>query len=169
MMFGPATFAGEYLIQPGDVLRVSVWREPDLQQELLVRPDGGVNLPLAGAMQAAGRTVDALREEVATRIEPYITDPVVTVQVLRAEGNMIYVLGKVNRSGAYAMNRPLDVMQALALAGGLAVFALEDEISVLRRTESGQQALPFKFAEVERGRHLEQNIVLEPGDVIVVP
>ncbi|MBM3573544.1 MAG: polysaccharide export protein, partial [Alphaproteobacteria bacterium] len=112
--------AESYLIQPGDTLRVLVWKEEDLQQELLVRPDGGFSFPLAGDLVAAGRTAADVQADIAKRIAEFIPDPVVTVQVHGIDGNAIYVLGKVNRPGTYVMQRPLDVAQALALAGGLA-------------------------------------------------
>ncbi len=164
-----ANDSNAYVIQPGDVLRVSVWKEQDLQQDLLVRPDGGFSFPLVGDAIAGGRTVGVVQQEIVSRIEEYIPDPVVTVQVLQTDGNTIYVLGKVNRPGAYVMARPLDVMQALALAGGMAVFAEENNISVLRRTLDGQSALAFDFGDVQYGKNLEQNIMLQPGDVVVVP
>lgn len=164
-----ATEGGSYRIQPGDALRVSVWKETDLQQDLLVRPDGGFSFPLAGDLAAAGHTVAEIQHELVARIEEYIPDPVVTVQVLQTEGNTIYVLGKVQRPGAYVMNRPLDVTQALALAGGLAVFADEKEISILRRGDGAQSVLKFNYSDIAYGRSLEQNVTLHPGDVVLVP
>jgi polysaccharide export outer membrane protein len=161
--------SGGYVIQPGDVLRISVWKEPDLQQDLLVRPDGGVSFPLAGDIVAAGTTVADVQQQIVSRIEEFIPEPVITVQVLQTDGNTIYVLGKVNRPGAYVMSRPLDVMQALALAGGLAVFAVEDKISILRHGGGGQTFLPFNYEKVQYGQELGQNISLQPGDVVVVP
>ena len=160
---------GGYVIQPGDVLRISVWKEPDLQQDLLVRPDGGVSFPLAGDIVAAGSTVADVRQQIVSRIEEFIPEPVITVQVLQTDGNTIYVLGKVNRPGAYVMSRPLDVMQALALAGGLAVFAAEDKISILRHGAGGQTFTPFNYEKAQYGQELGQNISLQPGDVVVVP
>lgn len=160
---------GSYIIQPGDVLRVSVWKEEDLQQDLLVRPDGRFSFPLAGELVAGGRTVGDLQGDLVSRIDEYIPDPVVTVQVLQTEGNTIYVLGKVNRPGAYVMSRPLDVMQALALAAGLAVFAEENDISILRRSGGASEAISFRYGDVQYGRDLGQNILLQPGDVVVVP
>lgn len=158
-----------YVIQPGDVLRISVWKEQDLQQELLVRPDGGISFPLAGELLAGGRTVGEVQADIVARIEEYIPDPVVTVHVQLIDGNTIYVLGKVNRPGAYVMQRPLDVMQALALAGGLATFAEENGISILRRAGGTQSATAFRYGDVQHGRELGQNILLMPGDVVVVP
>lgn len=165
---GEAPEAG-YLIQPGDVLRGSVWKEEDLQLDLLVRPDGRISFPLAGDIMAGGRTVADVQSDLVKRIEQYIPDPVVTVQVLATDGNSIYVLGKVNRPGAYIMGRPMDVTQALALAGGMATFAAENKISILRRTQGVQSALSFNYGDVQYGRALEQNILLQPGDVVVVP
>ena len=161
--------AGSYAVQAGDVLRISVWKEVDLQQELLVRPDGGLSFPLVGDVTAAGRTVVEIQSDIVARIEEYIPDPVVTVQVLQIEGHKIYVLGKVNRPGEFTMAKPLDVTQALAIAGGLATFANASDISILRRSGGGQQAISFDYSEVENGRGLEQNILLEAGDVVVVP
>jgi polysaccharide biosynthesis/export protein len=158
-----------YVIQPGDVLRVSVWKEEDLQQELLVRPDGGISFPLAGELVAGGRTVSDVQADLVSRIEEFIPDPVVTVQVHMIEGNTIYVLGKVNRPGAYVMQRALDVTQALALAGGLATFAAENDISILRRAGETQTAIAFRYGDVQHGRDLGQNVLLMPGDVVVVP
>ena len=158
-----------YLIQPGDVLIVSVWKETDLQQDVLVRPDGGLSFPLVGDIVARGRTVAELTEEVESRIEKYIPDPVVTVSVRQIQGNAIYVIGQVNRPGQYVMNRYVDVVQALSMAGGTTPFAKLNSVRILRRTEGKQSAIPFRYGDVEDGENLEQNIILQPGDVIVVP
>ena len=125
--------------------------------------------PLAGDIVAAGTTIGDVQQQIVQRIEQYIPEPVITVQVLKTDGHTIYVLGKVNRPGAYVMSRPLDVMQALALAGGLAVFAVEDKISILRGGSAGQTALAFDYEQVQYGQQLGQNVRLQPGDVVVVP
>ena len=164
-----ATGGGGYLIQPGDVLAVVVWKEEDLKQEVLVRPDGGISFPLAGDIDAAGHTVQEVKQTIVDRIKEFIPDPVVTVLVQKTEGNAIYVLGKVMRSGAFVMQRPMDVTQALAMAGGLATFADENGISILRRAGGSQSALPFRYGDVQKGKSLDQNIMLQPGDVVVVP
>ncbi len=161
--------SGGYLIQPGDVLAVVVWKEEDLKQEVLVRPDGGISFPLAGDIEAAGHTVEAVKQTIVDRIKEFIPDPVVTVLVQKTEGNAIYVLGKVMRAGAFVMQRPMDVTQALAMAGGLATFADENGISILRRTGGSQSALEFRYGDVQKGKSLDQNIMLQPGDVVVVP
>lgn len=158
-----------YLIQPGDVLQISVWHEPDLQLELMVRPDGGVSGPLLGEVQASGKPVAELRTEVTEKFRRFIPDAEVTVAVKQATGNKVYVIGKVNRPGEFVLNRQVDVMQALAIAGGTTPFAEVNDILVLRRIEGQQSAIPFRYSQVESGRHLEQNIELQSGDVVVVP
>jgi polysaccharide export outer membrane protein len=158
-----------YRIQPGDILIVSVWKEADLQSEVLVRPDGGVSFPLVGDLPTAGRSVEEMRRLIDERLRKFIPDPVVTISVKHIGGNRIYVLGKVNRPGEFAFNRPIDVMQALSLAGGATSFAALDEIQILRREQGRLSALRFRYSEVERGRSLEQNVLLKSGDTVVVP
>lgn len=158
-----------YLIKAGDTLLVSVWKEADLQQEVLVRPDGGFSFPLAGDISAAGRTVDDIANLLTQRLERYIPDTVVTVAVTAINGNKIYVIGQVNNPGAFVMNPRVDVMQALSMAGGATPFAELNDIIILRRSARGQTALEFRYGDVERGRNLQQNIMLQSGDVVVVP
>jgi polysaccharide export outer membrane protein len=158
-----------YRIQAGDVLTISVWKEKDLQVEVLVRPDGGMSFPLAGEQRASGRTVDELRQSIDQSLRKYIPDPVVTVAVRAIGGNRIYVLGKVARPGEFVLSHPLDVMQSLSLAGGATPFAALNDILILRRDANGQVAIPFRYEDVERGRRLEQNILLKSGDTVVVP
>ncbi|MFT4584201.1 MAG: polysaccharide export outer membrane protein [Gammaproteobacteria bacterium] len=160
---------GDYLIQASDILFVSVWKEEDLQAEVLVRPDGKFSFPLTGDIAAASHTIENVRATVATKIEQYIPDPVVTVTLRQSLGNRIFVLGKVNRPGDFPLSNDLDVMQALALGGGLATFADANEISILRREGGAQKAIGFNYQDVEYGNMLEQNILLEPGDIVVVP
>lgn len=158
-----------YVVQPGDVLQISVWREPDLQTEVLVRPDGGLTFPLVGEVTAAGRTIGQLQADIAARIVDYVPEAVVTVAVKMAQGHKIYVVGQVQRPGEYITNREVDVVQALSMAGGTTAFAAVNKIKVLRRANGGQTTIPFRYADIEKGRNLEQNIVLQSGDVVVVP
>jgi polysaccharide biosynthesis/export protein len=158
-----------YKLQPGDVLLVVVWKETDLQSEVLIRPDGGISFALAGDVQAAGRTTDELRAELESRVRKLVPDAVVTVQVKAASGNRVFVIGKVNRPGDFALIRPIDVMQALSLAGGATPFADTNGIRVLHRDGPRQTAVRFRYSDVARGRHLEQNILLQSGDTVVVP
>jgi polysaccharide export outer membrane protein len=156
-------------VQPSDVLQVSVWRDPELTQQVIVRPDGAFSFPLAGEINAVGKTVEELRRELVERLGRYIPDVVVTVAVLEIKGNKIYVIGQVNQPGEFIVNPRVDVMQALSLAGGTTAFASPSEIFVLRRDNGQQRRLPFNFDAVLRGRDLEQNVLLRTGDVVVVP
>jgi polysaccharide biosynthesis/export protein len=158
-----------YLVQPGDTLRVSVWREQDLQGEILVRPDGGLSFPLAGEIEAAGHTVEEIRKVLQTRLTKYIPEPVVTVEVKKAEGSRIFVVGKVNRPGDFPLFRPIDVMQALSLAGGATPYADVNGIRILRRDGAHQEIFHFRYDDVRRGKDLSQNILLHSGDTVVVP
>lgn len=159
-----------YRINPGDVLQVSVWKEPDLQREVLVNPDGHLAFPLAGDILAEGKTVEQLRLELTEKLSRFIPDVVVTVAALQLNGNKVYVLGQVTRPGEFVMNRATDVMQALGIAGGPSAFADLDKIRILRRGDQGSQiAIPFKYSDVQKGTKLEQNIVLRAGDTVVVP
>ena len=107
-----------YVVQPSDVLHISVWREEDLNQEVLVRPDGGFSFPLAGDIDARGKTVEALRAEIVDRLSHFIPELVVTVSVIQINGNKIYVIGQVNRPGEFIVNPQVDVMQALSMKVG---------------------------------------------------
>ena len=159
-----------YTVKPGDVLSIAVWKEPDLQGPVLVRPDGSFSFPLAGQIDARGRTVAELQQTVTDRLKKFISDPVVTVSISEVKGNKVYVLGQVNKPGEFIVNPRVDVMQALSMAGGTTAFASLGEIMILRRLETGQQqSLPFRYADVARGRNLQQNIMLQAGDVVVVP
>lgn len=158
-----------YSVKPGDQLNVSVWGEEDLNRDVLIRPDGGFSFPLAGDMSAAGKTVEQIRVELSERLARYIPNLVATVSVTTINGNRIYVIGQVNDPGTFIMNPSLDVMQALSLAKGTTPFAKVDEIRILRRTDEGQVVLPFSFTDVSKGRNLDQNVVLQSGDVVVVP
>ncbi|MBN1237418.1 MAG: polysaccharide biosynthesis/export family protein [Gammaproteobacteria bacterium] len=158
-----------YQVQPGDVLHVQVWREEGLDQEVLVRPDGGFSFPLAGDISAVGRTVEELQAEITSRLERLIPGLVVTVSVREINGNKVYVLGQVNNPGEFVMNPRIDVVQALSIAGGTTAFAATNDIFVLRRENGRQVALPFQLNDIVRQRNLEQNILLESGDVVVVP
>lgn len=165
---------GDYQIGPEDLLEVSVWKEKDLQREVLVRPDGWLTFPLVGNIRAKGRTALDVQEEITHRLRKYIPDPVVTVSIKKVAGYKIYVIGKVNKPGEYVVGRYVDVLQALTLAGGLTPFAAEGDIRVLRKQEAEdgtvkETVIPFDYADVKKGRGLQQNIFLKSGDVVVVP
>lgn len=159
----------EYQIQPGDFLEISVWREDDLNKDILIRPDGAFSFPLAGEINVLGKTAEQVREELTEKLEKYIPEPEVNVALTQIVGNKVYVIGKVANPGAFILSHNLDVMQALSVAGGTTTFAGLNKIKILRREGEKQTAIPFHYAEVEKGQNLEQNIILEQGDVVVVP
>lgn len=159
----------QYVIGPGDVLSISVWKEEGMQLEVLVRPDGGITYPLAGEIQAGGLTTKALSDELVSKLKKYIPQPSVTVSVLKSVSNKIYVIGKVNRPGEFTATGYMDVLQALTMAGGLTPYADSDEIKIIRRTESGNMMKLFDYDEVVSGERLDMNIILKAGDTVVVP
>jgi polysaccharide export outer membrane protein len=158
-----------YKLQPGDLLQVVVWKETDLQSEVLIRPDGGISFALAGDMQAAGLTTDELRAELETRVRKLVPGGVVTVSVKAPNGNRVFVIGKVNRPGDFPLLRPIDVMQAISMAGGVTPFASTNSIRVLHRDGVHLNSVRFRYNDVTKGRHLEQNILLQSGDTVIVP
>jgi polysaccharide biosynthesis/export protein len=161
--------AAAYVVNPGDVLTIQVWKEPDLQTDVIVRPDSGITFPLVGDMSVRDMSVAQIQSEIAQRIKKYIPDPVVTVAAKRLSGSRIYVIGKVRNPGFFPMDQYVDVMQALSLAGGLTPYASTGSIKILRRDSDKQIVLKFDYSDVEKGKHLDQNMILKSGDVVVVP
>ena len=164
-----STASSGYRLGAEDLIEISVWREDALKREVLVRPDGGISYPLIGDVQAAGKTVDELRAEITKRLEKFVPDAAVSVTVLKAGSQKIYVLGKVTKPGEFPVGRNVDVLQALSMAGGLTQFADQNGIRIMRREGDRQTVLPFEYGRVVRGENLQQNILLRAGDVVVVP
>jgi polysaccharide export outer membrane protein len=161
--------ADKYLINPGDILDISVWNEETLKREVRVLPDGSIGFPLAGTVLAAGRTVEDLRKELTKKLTEYIAEPVVNVAVKAAEGYVVYVTGQVKTPGKFLMNEPMTVMQVLGLAGGFSQFAAKDDIVIIRKNSKGSESLKFEYSDLEEGKELQNNHLLKSGDVIVVP
>ncbi len=158
-----------YALNPGDVLEVSVWKEEGMQRDVQVLPDGKISFPLAGHIQAAGKSAEQVEKILAQRLTRYFPDPVITVTVKSVGGYTIFVIGQVPRSGRLPLNAPTDVLQALSLAGGFTPFADKEDVKILRREGGKQSILPFNYSDVENGRELGSNILLRSGDVVVVP
>ncbi len=170
MLFtGTARAAERYLLNAGDVLNISVWNEEALQKQVIVLPDGMISFPLAGELEAQGKTVSELQTALKQNLTEYLADPVVTVSVTSVSGNTIHILGKVTNPGIFVMNQPIDAIQALSLAGGLSPYAKENDIIVLRRSGEKQQVLSVRYAAIKKGQDLITNIMLKSGDVIVIP
>lgn len=159
----------EYRIGPEDVLHISVWKDEDLDREVLVRPDGGISFPLVGDIQVSGRTPLEVQDEIRSRLARYVPDAEVTVSVEKISGYTIFVLGEVNEPGQHTLGRYVDVVQALTLAGGTTPYAAESKIRVLRRQDGQEVVFSVNFNDIKRGRKLQQNIILQSGDVVVVP
>lgn len=159
----------EYQLQPGDVLFISVWLEEDLQRVTLIRPDGGISFPLAGDLPAAGLTVNEVSNRIQDKLAKFIPDAQVTVTLQEINGNIVYVLGNVNRPGALGYNKQIDVLQALSLAGGTNSFASLSNIQILRRTNGTLNSIPFNYNDLMKGKNLKQNMLLNSGDTVVVP
>ena len=157
-----------YVLSPGDVVFVSVWREEQLQRELVVLPDGTISFPLAGRVEVARKTTEEVEQILAMRLKKYIPDAAVSVSVVAASGYRVYVVGAVNKPGEFQVPRRITVMQALSLAGGLTPFAGEDSIRIIRRDHDRTVAIPFAYSDVKRGRNIETDIELKSGDTVVV-
>ena len=158
-----------YRLGAEDTLLVSVWKDEQLTREVVVRPDGMFSFPLVGDIQAEERTVEDIRGDLVRRLTKYIPNPNVSVAVTKVISYKVYIIGRVNKPGEYVIGHYTDVLQALSLAGGLTPFAAENEIKVMRRVRGEQYAIPFRYGDVRKGRDLEQNIILQRGDVVMVP
>jgi len=158
----------EYTIEAGDVLQVFVWKEPELTRDVSVRLDGKITVPLIGDIQASGRTPSQLASEVEAALKRYIASPQVTLGVLETKNALFYVLGQVTSPGAYPLTGRVTVLQGLALAGGFREFAKTDDIVVIRQRRGGEQVQAVNYDELKNGKNLDQNVVLRPGDTIVV-
>ena len=167
----PAVVSTErgYRIGPGDVLDISVWKDDALTRSCVVRPDGFISFPLIGDFPAAGMTVSELRSEMEGKLKRFVPDVVLLIDVKQINSMIIYVIGKVNAPGRFTLTADVHVLQALATAGGLNPFAKGGKIKIFRPGKNETTIFPFDYDEVVNGKHLEQDIYLERGDVVVVP
>jgi polysaccharide export outer membrane protein len=166
----PATEDPSYVIGEQDMLDINVWKEPELSRVVPVRPDGKISLPLINDVQAAGLTPMQLATVITEKLRgKFVKEPQVTVVVTAINSQRIYLVGEINRAGAYPMLPNMTVLQALANAGGFSQFANLKNIYVLRNEDGKQVRYPFNYKEVIKGQKSEQNIILKPGDTIVVP
>jgi polysaccharide export outer membrane protein len=153
-----------------DVLAINVWKEPEISRSVPVRSDGKISLPMAGEIQAAGRTPLKLEQDIAAKLKDYISQPEVSVIVQQINSQKFNILGQVTRPGSYPLTNSPTVLDAIALAGGFRDFAKQKAIYVLRQNADGSQTrIPFNYKEVVKGQNPAQNIKLQPRDTIVVP
>ena len=159
-----------FIIGPEDVLAVNVWKEPEISRSVPVRSDGKISLPLVGEVQAGGQTPRQLEQEIAKKLQSYISEPDVTVIVQEIRSQKFNILGMVAKPGSYPLTHSTTVLDAIALGGGFRDFAKQKSIYVLRSNSDGTQArLPFNYKDVIKGKNPEQNIKLQPGDTVYVP
>ncbi len=162
---GAAVDPRSYKIGPEDILLLRIWREPDLSGLVSVRPDGKINLLLVGEIEATDVTPVELEARITKAYEKVLKNPLVTLQVQRVESKRYLLSGEVNKVGAFPLVRPITVLEAITVAGGLREFANGKKIVIIR----GPERLKFNYNEVIKGKKLEQNIPLQPGDHIIVP
>lgn len=165
----PPRIEAGYRIGAQDVLRIDVWKEPDLTRQVSVRPDGQISLPLLDDVQAAGLTPLELRNALREGLKEYITDPQVTVTVSEINSRRIFVTGEVTRSGTFPLLPNMTVLQALSSCGGFTQFANTKKIYLLRMDGAKQVKIPVNYKDLVKGRKPEINILLQDGDTIVVP
>ncbi|MFH2044507.1 MAG: polysaccharide biosynthesis/export family protein [Pseudomonadota bacterium] len=161
--------SGSYIIGPGDVLSISVWKDEALTSVPTVLPDGFISFPLIGNMQAAGKTVTELKAEIEGKLVRYVPDIVLFLEVRQANSMIVYVIGRVNNPGRISLNANINVLQALSTAGGLNVFAKNNKIKIFREENGKTRIFPFEYDKIVKGENLEQNIRLKKGDIVVVP
>jgi len=160
----------EFVIGSEDVLAINVWKEPEVSRAVVVRSDGKISLPLLGDIQAAGKTPKQLEAEIAKGLASYISDPEVTVIVQTTNSKKYSILGRIARAGSFPLTAPTTILDAVAAAGGFQDFAKKKKVYVLRTGPDGrEQRIPFNYVEVIKGKHPEQNILLQARDIIIVP
>jgi polysaccharide export outer membrane protein len=159
----------EYVIGPEDVLGINFWRDADMTGDVTVRPDGRITLPLLGDISAAGLTPYALKEAIQKTAAKLLEDPTVTVIVRQINSRKVFITGEVDTPGSYPLVGPRTVMQLIAVAGGLTEYADKKNISIMRVEGSTTRSFKLNYDDVSKGKKLEQNILLKPGDTVVVP
>jgi len=159
----------DYVIGPEDVLTIIFWREKDLSNDVMVRPDGKISLPLINEVMAAGLTPEQLRQKLSEQAQRFVEDPNVTVVVKTINSRRVFVIGEVMKPGPYSLMAPTTVLQLISMTGGLQEYADSKNITIMR-TENGKPVTyRFNYKDVVRQRNLKQNIELKPGDTVVVP
>ena len=158
-----------YIIGEQDVLSIDVWKEKDISQTVVVRPDGKITIPLVDEVYVVGLTPVQLQSLLEDKLKPFLTVPQVTVIVKEISSRKVYLMGQVGRTGPFLINSTTTVLQLIAQAGGLRDFAKRKKIYIMRTDNGKTEQFRFNYDDVIKGKHLEQNITLRPGDTIVVP
>jgi polysaccharide biosynthesis/export protein len=160
--------AGDYRIGVGDVLNIQVWKEVDLTRSVPVRPDGKISFPLLDDLQAAGLTPLELKLVLTDRLKQYLSEPRVTVLVEEVNSYKVYMMGQVVTQGALILKNKTDLLQVIALAGGFTPFAKKKEIIIIRNNGKNGARITVNYEKILSGKSPEQNLILEPGDTVVV-
>jgi polysaccharide export outer membrane protein len=165
----PVSSTQDYLIGPGDVLEISVWNNEALTKLVTVLPDGKIHFPLIGEVVVGGKTLTDLEKELKEKIGKYVTDTDLLVMVQQTGSFVIYVIGEVNRPGRFNLNTNINVLQALAMAGGFTEWAKKNKIKIFRETEDKTEVLKFSYDDIVKEKNINSNIKLKRGDTIFVP
>lgn len=166
----PVQIASSYVVGEADVLRINVWKQPELSQpSVVVRPDGMVSVPLVGEIKVSGMTPVQIEATLVTDLKQYVNEPRVTVTVAEIGSKLVYVTGEIQHPGAYPLVGPVDVLQIIAKAGGVTPYAHRRSVFVLRQINGKKEKLPVNYSQIFHGKNPEKNINLQPGDTVVVP
>jgi polysaccharide biosynthesis/export protein len=158
----------EYRIGLGDQLLISVWKEPDMSMSVVVRSDGMITLPLLNDVRVVGLKPNELQQQLTEKLKPFVSDPQVTI-IVQGSRRKVYLVGKVNKQGEFVLDGEETVLELLANAGGITPFAKADSIYVLRRENGKQVRIPFQYKKALKGKSKYEDVILKPGDVVVVP
>ena len=159
----------EYVVGLGDQLQIMVWKEPDLTQTMSVRIDGRISLPLVGDVEAAGKTIRDLKKILEEKYAAVIAEPAVSVMLAQSRSWRYYIIGKVSKPGEYPIDFPITVLQAIARSGGFLEWAKTEKISIVRHEDGRETIAPFNYEALVNGQNLSQNVLVKPGDTIIIP
>lgn len=158
-----------YILGPGDILGIEVWKDESLTRAVVILPDGKISYPLIGELMAGGKTIFQLKKEIEQKLVKYVSSPTINIEVKQPSSMYIYVLGKVNSPGRFLMTSNINVLQGIATSGGLNPFAKKNDIKIYRQENDKTNIFEFEYDDVTDGQNLQQNILLKRGDVIIVP
>jgi polysaccharide export outer membrane protein len=165
----PVDVPADYVVGPEDVLGINFWKDTEMTGDVTVRPDGKITIPLLGDIEASGLSPTQLSDRILAVAKKQIQDPTITVVVRTINSRKVYITGQVANPGAFPLTGPRTVMQLIALAGGLTEYADKKNITITRMEQGKPASLKFNYNDVAKGKNLAQNIVLKPGDTVVVP
>jgi polysaccharide biosynthesis/export protein len=158
-----------YLISANDVLNIFVWKEADFTRDVTVMPDGRITFPLIGEIEAQGKTVTGLKNEITEKLKAFISSPEVTVMIKTTQARHVYTIGKIGKPGPYQLEPSMTILQVLSTAGGFTEWADTKNVLIVRRKDNKEVMYRFNYPDFTSGKDLVQNIVLEPNDTIIVP